>query len=79
MQFCSKDDTASYTLESWFQFAQKFWEFTDGYAGLTEYSTLEERNEDILLFEFTKKLISENFEDPLMIAKHEKMIHLGVN
>jgi hypothetical protein len=55
MQYSSKEDTASYTLESWFEFAQKFWEFTDGYVGLTEYSTLEERNEDILLFEFTKK------------------------
>jgi hypothetical protein len=64
MQCSTKEDTASYTLESWFQFAQKFWEFTDGYVGLTEYSTLEERKEDILLFEFTKKLIAENFEDP---------------
>jgi hypothetical protein len=67
MQYSSKEDTASYTLESWFQFAQKFWEFTDGYVGLTEYSNLEERNEDILLFEFTKKLIAENFEDPIMM------------
>jgi hypothetical protein len=78
MQNSSKDDTASYTLESWFQFAQKFWEFTDGYAGLTEYSTLEERKEDILLCEFTKKLITENFEEPFMVAKHEERIHQGV-
>jgi hypothetical protein len=63
MQNSSKDDTASYTLESWFQFAQKFWEFTNGYAGLTDYTTLEERDEDKLLFEFTKILIAENFED----------------
>ena len=63
----SQEDTASYTLQSWFQFAQKFWEFTDGYVGLTEYTTLEERNEDILLFEFIKKLINENFEDAIMV------------
>jgi hypothetical protein len=36
-------------------------------VGLTEYSTLEERNEDILLFEFTKKLIDDNFEDLIMV------------
>jgi hypothetical protein len=78
MQSSSKDDIASYTLESWFQFAQKFWEFTDGYVGLTEYSTLEERKEDILLFEFTKKLIADNFEDPQMVKKHEEMINEGV-
>ena len=78
MQYSTKEDTASYTLESWFQFAQKFWEFTDGYVGLIEYRNLEERKEDILLFEFTKKLIAENFEDPLMVAKHEKMINDGV-
>jgi hypothetical protein len=67
MQNSTKEDTASYTLESWFQFAQKFWEFTDGYVGLTEYSNLEERNEDILLFEFTKKSIADNFEDPILM------------
>jgi hypothetical protein len=78
MQKSTKEYTASYSLESWFQFAQKFWEFTDGYVGLTEYSTLEEREEDILLFDFTKKLIAENFEEPLMVAKHEKMINDGV-
>ena len=78
MEFSSKDESASYNLESWFQFAQKFWEFTDRYSGLTEYSTLEERKEDILVFEFIKKLIAENFEDPLMVEKHEKMIHDGV-
>jgi hypothetical protein len=78
MQFSNKQEIASYTLETWFKFAQSFWEFTDGYVGLTEYSTLEERNEDILLFEFTKKLIADNFEDPLMVAKHEKMINEGV-
>jgi hypothetical protein len=37
----AKEDIASYTLESWFKFAEKFWEFTDGYSGLTEYSTLK--------------------------------------
>jgi hypothetical protein len=78
MQFNNKKEIASYTLETWFQFAQKFWEFTDGYVGLTEYSTLEERNEDILLFEFTKKLIADNFEDPQMVAKHNQMIKEGV-
>ena len=50
-------DIASHTLESWFKFAQAFWEFTDGYTGLTDYSTLEERKEDILLVEFSNKLI----------------------
>jgi hypothetical protein len=64
MQSCTYEDTASYSLESWFQFAQKFWQFTDGYSGLTDYSNFEERKNDILLYEFTKKLISENFEDP---------------
>lgn len=63
MENCSQVETASYTLEQWFQFAQKFWDFTDGYTGLTEYCTIEERNEDILLYEFTKNLIAENFED----------------
>jgi hypothetical protein len=63
MQSSTIENTASFTLETWFHFAQKFWDFTDGYVGLTEYSTLEERNEDILLFEFTKKLIAENFEN----------------
>ena len=58
------EDTASYTLETWFQFAHKFWEFTDGYSGLTDYSTVEERKKDILLIDFIKKLIAENFEDP---------------
>jgi hypothetical protein len=48
-------------------------------VGLTEYSTLEERKEDILLFEFTKKLIADNFEDPNEVAKHEKMINDGVS
>jgi len=36
-------------------------------VGLTEYSNLEERNEDILLFEFTKKSIADNFEDPILM------------
>lgn len=64
IELCSDEYIASYTLESWFQFAQRFWEFTDGYVGLTFYSTLKERKKDILLLEFTKKLIAENFEDP---------------
>jgi hypothetical protein len=64
MQSCTNEDTASYSLESWLKFAHNFWEFTDGYVGLTHYSTVEERKNDILLFEFIKKLISENFEDP---------------
>jgi hypothetical protein len=68
MQSSTIENTASFTLETWFLFAQKFWEFTDGYVGLTEYSTLEERKEDILLFEFTKKLIKDNFENPLMVS-----------
>jgi hypothetical protein len=67
MQSTDEGHIASYTLESWFKFAQAFWEFTDGYSGLTEYSTLEERKEDILLVEFTKKLISKHFEDASMI------------
>jgi hypothetical protein len=68
MQYCTKEDTANYTLETWFHYAQRFWEFTDGYSGLTDYSTVEERKNDILLIDFTKKLIGENFEDPLMVA-----------
>jgi hypothetical protein len=79
MQCSVKGEIASYTLESWFKFAQEFWKFTDSYVGLTEYSTLEERKEDILLFEFTKKLIADNFEDPQKILKHERMIQDGVN
>ena len=47
--------------------------------GLTEYTTLEERKEDILLFDFTKKLIAENFEDSQMVEKHNKMIKEEVN
>jgi hypothetical protein len=79
MQSSNKEDIASYTLETWFHFAQKFWEFTDGFAGLTNYSSLEERKEDILLFEFTKKLIADNFEDCQMVKKYEHMINEGVN
>ena len=60
----STNDIAFFTLESWFKFAQGFWEFTDGYSGLTDYSTLEERKEDITLGEFIKQLISDHFEDP---------------
>jgi len=51
----------SYTFESWLQFAEKFWQFTLAYTRLTEFNTLEERNEDILLSEFVKKLIGDNF------------------
>jgi hypothetical protein len=58
---------ASHTIESWFKFAQQWWEFTDGYSGLTEYSTLEERKEDILLVEFSKKLIINQFENHEMV------------
>jgi hypothetical protein len=64
MQSSTKENTASFTLESWFQVAQKFWEFTNSYAGLNDFTTLEERSEDILLFYFIKKLIGDNFEDP---------------
>ena len=57
IELSGDDKVASYTLESWFQFARKFWEFTNVYSDLNNYSTVEERKEDILLFEFTKKLI----------------------
>jgi hypothetical protein len=57
---CS-EDTSSYTLESWFKHAQKLWEFTDGFVSLTDYNTLEEKQEDIDLFGFIKKLITKNF------------------
>ena len=67
-------DIASHTLESWFKFAQAFWEFTDGYTGLTDYSTLEERKEDILLVEFSNKLIYNHFEEPESVQKHEKKV-----
>ena len=67
----TKENTDSYTLETWFQFAQKFWLTTEVYAGVTEYSTLEEKKQDILLFEYAKKLIAENFEDPKMVENHK--------
>jgi hypothetical protein len=57
------EDYAIYTLESWFQFAEKFWQFTKAYTGLTDFKTLEERNEESFLSDFVKKLIGENFED----------------
>jgi hypothetical protein len=40
---CCSEDVSSYNLESWFKHAQKLWEFTDGYANLTDYNTLEEK------------------------------------
>jgi hypothetical protein len=79
MQCSVKGEIASYTLESWFRYAQSFWDFTDNYVGLTDYSTLEERKEDIVLLEFIKKLIADNFEDPNKIKMHEKMIQEGVD
>ena len=75
MQSSQEGARGSLTLESWFKFAQVFWEFTDGYSGLTDFSSLEERKEDILLVELSQELISKHFEDPEIILQHEKMIH----
>ena len=64
MKSSYEGDKGSLTLNSWFKFALEFWEFTDGYSRINEYRTLEERKEDILVVEFSKKLISSHFEDP---------------
>ena len=59
-------DIASYTLESKFKFALGFWEFTDGYSGLTDYNTFEERKEDISLHEYINLSFKDNFDQPLI-------------
>jgi hypothetical protein len=61
--FSDEHETSKYTIQSFFKFAESFWNFTDNYVGLTEYSTLEERKEDLLLFEKIKELITENFDN----------------
>jgi hypothetical protein len=61
--YSDEKETSRYSIQSFFKFAESFWNFTDNYVGLTEYSTLEERKEDLLLFEKIKELISENFEN----------------
>jgi hypothetical protein len=64
MQKSTLENSASYTLSNWFEFAQTFWKFTNSYKGLTEYSTLEEKNEDNELLKLTKDLIEKHFEEP---------------
>ena len=71
---CCSEDASSYTLETWFKHAQKLWEFTDGYASLTDYNTLEEKQEDIGLFEFIKQLITKYFNVD-KIEDNNKMIN----
>ena len=72
-------EIAFYTLESWFKYAQTFWEFTDGYSVLIDYTTLEEKKEDITLGEFSKKLISKYCEDEKINEMNVVMIEKEVN
>jgi len=44
-------------LKEWFEFANRFWDFSKHFEGIRNYSTLAEKREDLVLLKKLESLV----------------------